>query len=128
MAWSSTLPTDADDMEIRDGSLTVRPRGADGEGRRLELAGELDMANAATLEREIERAEREARGVLTIDLTSLEFIDSTGIAVIVAAHRRLCEEGRLRLLRSSAPAVKRVMDVTGLESKLPFAEPDEAEG
>lgn len=115
------MAAEADETEIRDGTLVVRPHSAE-DGRRLELSGELDMANAATLEREIQRAESDSHGSVTIDMRALDFIDSTGIAVLVAAHKRLGGEGRLRLLRSSAPAVKRVMEVTGLETKLPFVE------
>lgn len=112
--------TEDDGREVRNGTLTVRVR-ASGQARTFAVSGELDMANAATLATELERAEDEGAEQITVDMRGLEFIDSTGIAVLVAAHRRLnAEAPRLRLVRSNASGVQRVMDVTGLEQELPF--------
>ncbi len=108
--------------EVRDGMLTLRVS-IDARAQTLALGGELDMANAATLTHELETLEATAGSEpITIDLRELEFIDSTGIAVLVAAHRRANAEGenRLRFIRSQATGVQRVMDVTGLEKELPF--------
>jgi anti-sigma B factor antagonist len=112
---------DAGNREVRDGTLTVRIK-AEGDGCTLGLAGELDMANAATLEAELDRAAGAGAAPITVDLRELEFIDSTGIAALVAAHRRLNDRGgeRIRLVRSRASAVRRVMDLTGLDAELPF--------
>lgn len=108
--------------EVRDGMLTLRVS-IDARAQTLALAGELDMANASTLASELEALEASADGeAITIDLRELEFIDSTGIAILVAAHRRAnaAGESRLRFVRSHATGVQRVMDVTGLEKELPF--------
>lgn len=108
--------------EVRDGMLTLRVS-IDAQAQTLALVGELDMANASTLARELETLEANAaEEPITIDMRELEFIDSTGIAVLVAAHRRANAEGetRLRFIRSEATGVQRVMDVTGLEKELPF--------
>jgi anti-sigma B factor antagonist len=108
--------------EVRDGTLTLRVSG-EGSAQTLALVGELDMANAATLATELESLEAAVGGEpITIDMSELEFIDSTGIAVLVAAYRRANGEGesRLRFIRSHATGVQRVMDVTGLEKELPF--------
>lgn len=108
--------------EVRDGMLTLRVS-IDARAQTLALAGELDMANASTLASELETLEASAGGeAITIDMRELEFIDSTGIAVLVAAHRRANTEGgsQIRFIRSRATGVQRVMDVTGLEKELPF--------
>lgn len=108
--------------EVRDGMLTLRVS-IDAAAQTLALAGELDMANTATLARELEDLEASAGSEpLTIDMRELEFIDSTGVAVLVAAHRRANTEDKIRLhfIRSQATGVQRVMDVTGLEKELPF--------
>jgi anti-sigma B factor antagonist len=112
---------DAGNREIQDGTLTVRIE-AGNAGCTLSLAGELDMANAATLEAELDRAADAGAAPITVDMRELEFIDSTGIAALVAAHRRLNDRGgeRVRLVRSKASAVQRVMDLTGLDAELPF--------
>lgn len=114
--------TKQSDREVRDGLLTLRIR-SEAEERVLAIAGELDMANASTLTKELESLEEgSGEESLTIDMSELEFIDSTGIAVLVAAHRRANGSGevRLRFIRSRAIGVQRVMDVTGLEKELPF--------
>lgn len=108
--------------EVRDGMLTLRIS-LDAAAQTLALVGELDMANAATLASELENLEASpGNEPITIDMRELEFIDSTGIAVLVAAHRRANVEGKsdLRFIRSQATGVQRVMDVTGLEKELPF--------
>ena len=73
-------------------------------------------------------AAREAesrRGELVLDMSELEFIDSTGIALLVATHRRLNGEGDgagFRLVGSERTAVRRVMALTGLDAELPSGE------
>lgn len=115
------MKVDGHDRETRDGMLTIRIAGDPPEPT-LALSGELDMANAATFSAELERLETEGTGTITIDMAGLEFIDSTGIAVLVAAHRRLNGGSeRLHLIPSRASAVRRVMEVTGLDRELPFA-------
>lgn len=107
--------------ELSDGTLAIKIL-RDGTGQTLSLVGELDLANAETFVTALEAAESESAAV-TIDMTALEFIDSTGIAVLVAAHRRLNEDGdaiRLRLVSSKATAVQRVMSLTGLDETMPF--------
>ncbi len=119
------VETDDYGREVRDGTLTVRVS-AKGSAQTIAVSGELDMANAATLATELERAEDEGAAPITVDMRALEFIDSTGIAVLVAAHRRLNADGvRVRLVRSRARGVQRVMDVTGLERELPFVSLDD---
>jgi len=112
------------DGETRDGMLAVRVDGA-GDGATIALSGELDMSNAALLSDALERVEAGAPERVTIDMSGLEFIDSTGIAVLVAAHRRLGEEA-LRFVHSRAVAVRRVIEVTGLDRQLIFEQEGES--
>jgi anti-sigma B factor antagonist len=112
--------TTGGNREIIDGTLRIRLL-AEGPRQTLAVAGELDLANAATLEAELQRAADGGAEAITLDLRELEFIDSTGIAVLVAAHRRLNDgASRVRLVHSDAPAVRRVIRITGLERELPF--------
>jgi anti-sigma B factor antagonist len=102
--------------ETQDGTLTLRV--TEGEPLcKLALGGELDMSNAPAFSAELLRLEASGTS-LEIDLSRLEFIDSTGIAVLVGAHQRLGE--RLQLVRSDAPAVERIMSLTGLDRELNF--------
>lgn len=82
------------------------------------VAGELDMSTAAELERTLEGAIADPTGPLLIDLSSCEFIDSTGIALIVKAWQALESDGRFALC-GIGNQVERVLDITGLESAIP---------
>lgn len=106
---------------ISDGTLTVRSA-RDGGTHLISLCGELDLANAATAEAELDGALGAAAEQVVVDLRELEFIDSTGIALLVAALRRNGEESRLRFVPDKSPAVVRVLELTGVEEKLPLAE------
>jgi len=65
-------------------SVTVS---TDGDRSTVELRGELDLAGVDRAREAIEQAERAESPLLVLDLSQLEFIDSTGIAVLLEAHR-----------------------------------------
>lgn len=113
----------AERREISDGALVVRTE-RDGGLFRLSLAGELDLANAGTVEAELETALAVGEGEIVVDMRELEFIDSTGIALLVATlGRDDAERPRVRFVPSDSVAVNRVLDLTGLSGRLPLAEP-----
>jgi anti-sigma B factor antagonist len=109
--------------EIQDGTLGIRTDRRDSLCT-IELSGELDLANTETLAGELSKAENDGAGKIVLDMTRLEFIDSTGIALIVSAHHRLNNGSvdRFCLVGSEGEAVRRVMEVTGLDTGLPFIE------
>jgi anti-anti-sigma factor len=82
------------------------------------VEGELDMNTATQLERELEAPLAAPNSTLLIDLSRCEFIDSTGIALIVRSWQRLESNGRFALC-GVGNQVKRVLDITGLESTIP---------
>jgi anti-sigma B factor antagonist len=80
--------------------------------REIRVEGELDLAVAGQLQEAIARCHGEQT---LIDLADCDFIDSTGIAVIVRAHNEWAEEGGGRLVVHSArDQVLRVLTTTGL--------------
>lgn len=79
--------------------------------REILVAGELDMAVADRLREVLERAA--GRRVL-IGLQACDFIDSTGIAVIVQAYHRAPEGGGGVVVHSPNQQVLRVLEITGL--------------
>lgn len=93
----------------------------DGDARTLRLGGELDLAGAPALEAAIEEGLADAGRRLVIDFSALTFIDSTGIAILVAALGDERAAGRLGFVPSTAPAVTRVLQLTGVEERLPPA-------
>lgn len=96
--------------------------GRENEVHIIGLAGELDLASAAALHNELERVEATDAQSIILDLSELAFIDSTGVRLLLTAHARSrADSNRLTMLRGSA-AVQRVLELTGVEDQLPFAD------
>ncbi len=89
--------------------------------RTISVRGELDLSTAPELEGPLNEALEEGEGSLLIDLSGCEFIDSTGIALIVRAWQRLDsgEDGRSLAICSQNDQVRRVLEITGLELSIP---------
>ena len=89
--------------------------------RVLAVRGELDLGTAPDLEPELQAALAAPESVL-IDLTECEFIDSTGIALIVRAWQRIVAEddGKRRLMIAGhGEQVGRVLEISGLSLSIP---------
>jgi anti-sigma B factor antagonist len=93
-----------------------------GETHMIQLRGELDLANAKTLEAALEQALADGDGHVIVDMTELTFIDSTGIALLVTAINRDGDGSRLRFVNSQAPAVTKVLELTGVAARLHFVD------
>jgi anti-sigma B factor antagonist len=87
------------------------------------LSGELDVAGASLLEHEINRivADHDARD-LVLDLSGLDFMDSTGLRMMVLADARAKEEGRRLSLVRGRPDVQRVFEITRMTEQLRFVD------
>lgn len=93
-----------------------------GEVRVLSVSGELDLSTAPQLEQPLEEA-LSSNDSLLIDLSACEFIDSTGIALLVRAWQRLDgepgSEGDSRFaLCGLNNQVRRLLELSGLASSL----------
>lgn len=84
------------------------------------LNGELDFATAFDVEMKLEQAIRDADEVV-VDLSQLDFIDSTGIRTLLEAHQAARRDGVTLRLLPGPDAVQRVFEMTGLLDELPFA-------
>lgn len=89
--------------------------------RTIAVRGELDLSTAPDLETPLDEALSEGEGSLLIDLSECEFIDSTGIALIVRTWQQLGsgENGRVLAICSRNEQVRRVLEITGLEVSIP---------
>lgn len=85
----------------------------------LQPRGELDLATAPSLEGPLLEALHEGTHVV-LDLRSLEFMDSTGVRVLVAGHQAAAGgAGRLTIIHpGEGNPVARVLDVSGVGSTL----------
>src|SRR3954447_5292368 len=82
---------------------------------RIALRGELDLAHAYTFDEELRRVEDAHPSTVVLDLRELAFLDSCGLARLLAARRRARRAGhRLVLVRGSA-AVQRLLAFAAVE-------------
>lgn len=88
--------------------------------------GAVDMQTAAQLEEVLGDIIGRGARLVTLDLESVDFLDSSGLRVIVAASERLRElEGSL-LLEGASPAVLRVLEITDVIERLKHTHPDDS--
>ena len=82
------------------------------------LSGELDIACAPALREQLLGLLRPAASRLVIDLSAVSYADASGLAVLVATGRRAGLLGGLLRLAAPAPAVAKVLRITGLHQQL----------
>ena len=102
---------------IENGPLSInviRERGV----LTLEVRGEVDLENAATLDAELVRAASSDAEQIVLDLGRVGFIDSSGLRVLLLATRRSAtDSNRLGIIRGDGQ-VSRVLAMTGLDEAL----------
>jgi anti-anti-sigma factor len=92
----------------------------------IAVTGELDLASGPELETELERISGPETQLLVVDLRKLDFMDSTGLSILVRTHQRLAEEGCEMGLVKGSPQVQRLLDLTGVAERLKLVdEPEE---
>ena len=85
----------------------------------LALAGELDLATIPKLEERLLEEMRAHRGLI-LDLTRLSFIDSSGIGLLIKAHRA-ANGGKLQTIVSRGSQVERIFNLAGIDRALPMS-------
>jgi anti-sigma B factor antagonist len=88
----------------------------------LKLAGEMDLRAATDLREALLKALADGDGSVLLDLTSLSFIDSTIISVLIMARKRAdTSNGQVRL-RNVPGRIQRILAITGIDSLFPVDE------
>jgi anti-sigma B factor antagonist len=83
----------------------------------MSLGGEIDLYTAPRLHGELVAILSGDEPVqVVVDMSGIEFCDSTGMNVLLAAQRRAREQGGDLELAAPRPAIRKVLQVTGLES------------
>ena len=91
--------------------------------RVVTVRGELDLSTATELEGPLEAALDGGETSVLIDLTECEFIDSTGIAMIVRAWQQLDgdkERSGQLVIANRNDQVRRVLEISGLNLSIPI--------
>ena len=84
----------------------------------LSLEGELDMASTPLLQSAIESAALDPKAMVVLDLQALQFIDSTGLRVILGARDYCGERGQDFAITKGTQQVQRLLSVTGVAEHL----------
>jgi anti-anti-sigma factor len=102
-------------------SYSVTVQQLDGGTIHISVTGALDLAHAYRFDETIRRVEHDRRpSCLVVDLSDLEFIDTSGIARLVAARRRARLNGhRLALVRGTR-VVQRIFSLAAIEEAFEF--------
>ena len=87
----------------------------------LTLGGELDLATVPVLQEQLDDAMR-GKAAVVIDLSRLEFIDSSGLDLLVRAERHQRDAGAQLVLVRGPRAVHRVFALTSLDSHFEFCD------
>jgi anti-sigma B factor antagonist len=93
--------------ERRDGSLIVA------------IGGELDIVTSRQLDEHLARARRKDRRVV-LDLSAVEFMDTSSLAVIVGHWKRLQAAGGTLVLAGARYRYTKTLWITGLADRLPM--------
>jgi anti-sigma B factor antagonist len=98
-------------IERSDGTMVIR------------LRGEFDMACAERFEDEFDGALDGETEALVLDLCGLQFMDSTGLRMLVTLNRTTNEHGIEYTVLCHEGAVRHVLWETGLDGVLPLVSP-----
>jgi anti-sigma B factor antagonist len=91
-------------------------------GVRVLAAGSLDMATAPVLEAQLAQLREAGFRRLIVDLRGLEFMDSSGLRLLLTWDAEARQDGFAIEFVKGPPAVQRVFDITGTASRVTFRE------
>lgn len=86
------------------------------------LKGELDISGVADVEKQLKEVEKSEPGVLVLDLRELDFLDSSGLRVVLEADLRSRRDARRFALIPGPEPVHRVFLIALLDKRLEFIE------
>ncbi len=93
------------------------------------LAGELDISEVADVEKQLKAVEKRGPDLLVLDLRGLNFMDSSGLRIVLEADLRSRREARRFALIPGPEPVHRVFLIALLDKRLDFIEdPSTLEG
>ena len=99
-------PTDASGLEINDTTIGGAPGFA--------ISGELDLSTATQFTEAVERAVWANAGDFVLDVSELEFVDSTGLGALLRARALLAREDRVLAVLLPKGPVRRTLDLAGM--------------
>jgi anti-sigma B factor antagonist len=92
-------------------------------GTRLSIRGELDMTTVGALDEALIRASRSG-GTVEIDLAEVDFIDGSGLSVLMDAESRARRANHELRIVAASSNVRRLIDFTDTADRTPRLAPD----
>jgi anti-sigma B factor antagonist len=83
-------------------------------GAVVTVGGDLEFGTAASLRSALIDLAHQGCDPLVVDLAGLDFIDSTGLSLLVQAKQRIESQGHRFVLRNPTERVRRVLEISGL--------------
>jgi anti-sigma B factor antagonist len=84
----------------------------------VRLKGELDIATASRLRHIAAELPAAKFSEITIDLTDVTFIDSVGLSVVIALHKRISSVGGSLILQNPSARTRSLIEISGLSDYL----------
>ena len=85
-----------------------------GAGRILRVIGEVDISTTPSFKNALDSALSGYSGDLTLDLTDVEFMDSSGLHALMETTRQVISRGGSMRLRNPGHTVYRLLEISGL--------------
>ena len=101
--------------DVRDSEDRLVVDVVEGAPPTVALVGEVDPHTAPQLDEVLTRLVEDGATAIRIDATRLDFIDSSGLRVLVEAHRRLGGDRSSIVMAGISPTLSRLLEVTGLD-------------
>ena len=92
-----------------------------GENLIVRISGELDHHTATTLKEETDKNITEEIKNIIFDLSSLVFMDSSGIGFLMARYKKVSQKGGVAVIVSPTPQVKRILEMSGIMTIIKIA-------
>jgi anti-sigma B factor antagonist len=86
------------------------------------VVGELDLADEARMDLAVDFVVGLRIPNVVLDLSRCEFVDATGLRMLLRAQHRIDRSGATLAVLSPLPRVRRVMDITGVSDRLPMVD------
>ena len=96
-----------------------------GRAATVAVSGELDLVSSPTLEDALDRVGGTDVDLVLLDLRELEFMDSTGLHLLIKAQQRLQEQGRRFAVIKGGVQVERLLSLTGVADLLKIVDSPE---
>ena len=95
-------------LELEEAALGAAPG--------LAVRGQMDLATVPALEERLDAAIRESVGAFVLDLSGVDFLDSTGLGVLLRARGLLGREDRALVVICPYGPVRRVFELSGVST------------